>query len=77
MELAIVCDIFGGWSMQQDENLRADKRLVLDRLIAHGFVEQSNGRSVSKYQHTAKTELRRGTQWVGAGALALIAQLPA
>ena len=56
-ELAILCDIVAGWSVKQAENLNADKRLVLDRLIANGFVEQADGQSVSKYQHTAKTDL--------------------
>jgi hypothetical protein len=56
-ELAILCDIVAGWSVKQAENLDADKRLALDRLIANGFVEQANGHSITKYQHTAKTEL--------------------
>jgi hypothetical protein len=56
-ELAILCDIVAGWSVKQAESLNADKRLVLDHLIANGFVEQANGHSVSKYQHTAKTEM--------------------
>ena len=56
-ELAILCDIVAGRSVKQAENLGADKRLALDRLIANGFVEQANGRSITKYQHTAKTEL--------------------
>ena len=43
--------------MKQVENLNAGKRLALDRLIANGFVGQANGHSVSKYRHTAKTEL--------------------
>ena len=56
-ELAILCDIVDGSSVKQAENLNAGKRLALDRLIANGFVEQANGHSVSKYRHTAKTEL--------------------
>ena len=56
-ELAILCDIVGGWGVKQAENLDADKRLVLDRLIANGFVQRVNGHAVSRYQHTAKTEL--------------------
>ena len=55
-ELAILCDIVGGWSVKGAENLDADKRRVLDRLIAHGFVEPANGHSVTKYKHTSKTE---------------------
>ena len=56
-ELAILCDIVAGWSVKRAENLDADKRPALDRLIANGFVEQANGHSITKYQHTAKTEL--------------------
>ena len=56
-DLAILCDIVAGWSVKQAENPDADKRLVLDRLIANGFVQQANGHAVSRYQHTAKTEL--------------------
>ena len=56
-ELAILCDIVTGWSVKRVENLDADKRLALDRLIANGFVEQASGHSVTNYQHTAKTEL--------------------
>ena len=56
-ELAILCDIVAGWSVKRVENLDADKRLALDRLIANGFVEHASGHSVTNYQHTAKTEL--------------------
>ena len=56
-ELTILCDIVAGWSVERIENLDADKRLALDRLIANGFVKQANGHSVTNYQHTAKTEL--------------------
>ena len=56
-ELAILCDIVGGRSVKQTENLDADKRLVLDRLIANGFVQKANAQPVARYQTTAKTEL--------------------
>jgi hypothetical protein len=56
-ELAILCDIVSGWSVKRAENLSADKRLILDRLIANGFVEPTDELSLTKYQHTAKTEL--------------------
>ena len=56
-ELAILCDVVAGWSVKRAESLDADKRLVLDRLIANGFVDHANGHSVIKYQPTAKTEL--------------------
>ena len=56
-ELAILCDIVAGWSVKHSENLNADKRLALNRLIANGFIEQANGHSITNYQHTAKIEL--------------------
>jgi len=56
-ELAILCDIVGGWSVKWAENVDVDKRQALDRLIANGFVERANGHSVTNYQHTTKTEL--------------------
>jgi hypothetical protein len=56
-ELAILCDIVAGWSVKWAENLDADKRLALDRLIANGFVEQANGHPVTNFRQTAKTEL--------------------
>jgi hypothetical protein len=37
-------------------NLETDKRRVLDRLITNGFLEPA-AEFVTKYQHTAKTEL--------------------
>jgi hypothetical protein len=46
-----------GWSVKRAETLDGDKSQPLDRLIANGFVEQACGHSVTKYQHTAKTEL--------------------
>jgi hypothetical protein len=52
-ELAILCDIVAGWSVKKAESLDRDKQQALHRLIAYGFVEQANGRSVAKYQHTA------------------------
>ena len=33
LELAILCDIVAGWSVKHSENLNADKRLALNRLI--------------------------------------------
>jgi hypothetical protein len=56
-ELAILCDIVSGWGMKRAENLSSDKKLVLDRLIANGFVEPTNELSPTKYHHTTKTEL--------------------
>ncbi len=56
-ELAILCDIVGGWSPKFGENANADKQQILEGLIANGFVELANGHSIARYQHTAKTEL--------------------
>ncbi len=56
-ELAILCDFVGGWGAKwAKDDLQTDKRQTLDRLIANGFIE-ATARSVTKYQHTAKTEL--------------------
>ena len=55
-ELAILCDIVGGWSPKLAENANAEKLHSIDRLIANGFVELAN-HSITRYRHTAKTEL--------------------
>jgi hypothetical protein len=71
-ELAIFSDFVAGWSLKQVENLDADKRLALDHLIANGFVEEAKEHSVTKYQHTAKTELLFTQLCVGlSGAVSL------
>jgi hypothetical protein len=56
-ELAILCDIVSGWSLKWAEDLTAEKRVALDRLITNGFVEPKDEISLAKYQHTAKTEI--------------------
>jgi hypothetical protein len=56
-ELAILCDFVGGWGGKwATNNLATNKRQPLDRLIANGFLEPA-AQSITKYQHTAKTEL--------------------
>jgi hypothetical protein len=56
-ELAILCDFVGGWGAKwATNNLETSKRQALDRLIANGFVEPAAD-PITKYQHTAKTEL--------------------
>ena len=56
-ELAILCDSVGGWGAKwATDNLETDKRQAVDRLIANGFLEPAS-HSITKYQHTAKTEL--------------------
>jgi hypothetical protein len=66
-ELAILCDIVGGWGVKPAEKLDADKKQTLDRLIANGFVEPAAGASLVKFQHTAKTELLFAQLCVGIG----------
>jgi hypothetical protein len=56
-ELAILCDIVAGWSAKRAASLDTDKRQVLDRLIANGFIQPVAEPALTKYQHTAKTEL--------------------
>jgi hypothetical protein len=63
-ELAILCDIVAGWSVKRAENLDADKQLALDRLIVNGFVEQANGCFVTKYQHTAISDMMKDIECV-------------
>ncbi len=56
-ELVILCDFVGGWGGKwAADNLQTDKRRALDRLITNGFLEPTAD-SLTKYQHTAKTEL--------------------
>ena len=56
-ELAILCDFVAGWGAKwATNNLETGKRQALDRLIANGFVEPAAD-FITKYQHTAKTEL--------------------
>jgi hypothetical protein len=57
-ELAILCDIVSGWSVQKwAENPNATKKHALDRLIAHGYVEPAHEASATRYHHTTKTEV--------------------
>jgi hypothetical protein len=56
-ELAILCDVVSGGRATTVENLAADEKPTLDRLIANGFVERANAHSVAHYRHAAKTDL--------------------
>src|ERR1039458_4920364 len=47
-EVAILCDVLEGWGA----NLNADKRKVLDQLIAKGFVVPTDQESPTKYKIT-------------------------
>jgi hypothetical protein len=50
--------------MGREMGLQTDKRQALDRLIANGFLEPASD-AVTKYQHTAKTELLLAQLCVG------------
>jgi hypothetical protein len=56
-ELAILCDLMDGWGTNRGGNLDADKRQVLDQLIAKGFVEPANQQSIATFKHTLKASL--------------------
>lgn len=51
-EISILCDVLEGWGA----NLNADKRKVLDQLIAKGFVVPANQESVAKYKLIDKAQ---------------------
>jgi hypothetical protein len=53
-ELAIICDLMAGWGAKWDGKLDDNKRQALDQVIAKGFVEPSDERSLTRYRHTAK-----------------------
>ncbi len=59
-EIAILCSILDG----RAANLNADKRKVLDRLIANGFVELSD-RAASTYKLTVKAQKLLDDRGVG------------
>ena len=56
-ELAILCDLMDGWGTNWGRNLDADKRQVLDQLIAKGFVEPADQQSIPIFKHTLKASL--------------------
>ena len=67
-ELAILCDIVSGWGVKKwAENPDAAKKQLLDRLIAHGYVEPASEASAMRYQHTTKTEILFAQLCVGMG----------
>jgi hypothetical protein len=51
-EIAILCDVLEGWGA----NLNADKRKVLDQLIAKGVVVLSDQEFPAKYKLTGKAQ---------------------
>jgi hypothetical protein len=64
-ELAILCDLMSGWGAKWGQTLDDNKQQALNRLIAIGFVELANERSLTKYQNTAKASLLLSELCVG------------
>jgi hypothetical protein len=60
-EIALLCDVLEG----QGANLIADKRKILDQLIAKGFVAATDQDSPAKYQLTGKAQLLLAERGVG------------
>ena len=60
-EISILCDVLEGWGA----NLNADKRKVLDQLIAKGFVVSADQESVEKYKLTDKAQQLLAERGVG------------
>ena len=60
-EIAILCDVLEG----SVANLNADKRKVLDQLIATGFVVLADQGSSAKYKLTGKAQHLLAERGVG------------
>ena len=60
-EIAILCNVLEGWG----PNLNADKRKVIDQLIAKGFVEPADQESPAKYKLTGKAQRLLAERGVG------------
>ena len=60
-EIAILCNVLEGWGA----NLNADKRKVLDQLIAKGFVVPTDQGSSAKYKLTGKAQQLLAERGVG------------
>ena len=60
-EISILCDLLE----RSDANLNADKRKVLDQLIAKGFVEPVDQGSPAKYKLTGKAQQLLAERGVG------------
>ena len=60
-EVALLCDILEGWGA----NINADKRKVLDQLIAKGFVVAADQESPAKYTLTGKAQQLPAERGVG------------
>jgi hypothetical protein len=64
-ELAILCDLMGGWGTQWGGKLDDKKRQAFDRLIANGFVEPTDEQSLTRYKHTDKASVLLSELCVG------------
>ncbi len=60
-EIAVLCNVLEG----SGANLNADKRKILDQLIAKGFVVPANQESSTKYKLTDKAEQLLAERGVG------------
>ena len=60
-EIAILCDVMEGWGA----NLNADKRKLLDHLIAKGFVVAADQESPAKYKLTSNAQHLLAERGVG------------
>jgi hypothetical protein len=60
-EIAILCDVLEGGGA----SLKADKRKVLDQLIAKGFVVVADQESPAKYKLTGKSQHLLAERGVG------------
>jgi predicted transcriptional regulator len=60
-EISILCDVLE----RSDANLSADKRKVLDQLVAKGFVEPADRELPAKYKLTGKAQHLLAERGVG------------
>ncbi|MGD0315872.1 MAG: hypothetical protein ABSB37_07975 [Xanthobacteraceae bacterium] len=60
-EIAILCDVLEGWGA----NLNADKKKIIDQLIAKGFVVSADQESSAKYELTGKAQKLLAERGVG------------
>jgi len=60
-EIAILCDVLEGWGA----NLNANKRRVLDQLVAKGLIVPADQESPAKYKLTTKAQQLLAERGVG------------
>ena len=60
-EIAILCDVLEGWGA----NLNADKKKIIDQLIAKGFVVSADQELSAKYELTGKAQKLLAERGVG------------